>query len=137
MSDELNENVPSDRLIVEWHLNSERVIDHLTDPKQRQYPSQVPSSHVLNQTKTDKSGLARPVDIETGINSLTLEGANRAYVEILPNYQELRQRDMDLVLKWRLAVRDLLEPCFSRGMSIRGFIFAEGRSFYVLDKVIQ
>lgn len=137
MPDQLNENVPSDRLIVEWHLNSKRVIDCLMSPKKRQHPSQAPRVRVLNQTKIDESGLLRPVDSETEIDQLVREGINQVYIEIPSNYQELRQRDLSLVLEWRFTVRHLLETCLSQEMFISGFIYAEGRSLYVLDRAAR
>lgn len=135
MSDKLNINVPSDRLVIEYFLNS-NFIDQLSDETQSKIKSKtlkIPSEHILNKTKIDNTGFLIPEKAHFSLDNFIQKEVKRVYIEIPPDYQQMRPQKMDLVLKWRFVLRDLLEKCFALGMFISEFIALEGHYYYVLE----
>jgi predicted GNAT superfamily acetyltransferase len=98
MDDQLNQGLPSDRLKIEWHL--------------RQRPGPVslleaPIPLLLNH--------AGEPELQTGQEGRSLT------VAIPRDLQELKQRDPDAALRWRLAARGAFTWAFSQGYVARGF----------------
>lgn len=106
--------MPSDRLIVAWPLDSERVRSRLLDGHQPLNPDDV--AHLPEysaNTEEPRNRIAIPSDIDAVLAS----DANRAR-------------------EWRLRLRDQLQSAFARGYRITGFA---GRrqdeiGWYVLDR---
>jgi len=54
-------------------------------------------------------------------------------MEIPARFQELKARDAQLALAWRLAVREAIEAAFARGYAAVEFLRAkDGRGAYLL-----
>jgi predicted GNAT superfamily acetyltransferase len=96
MDDALNRGLPSDRLMVEWHLRYTSAPVALEEP---------PVPILLNQN---------------GMPRLQLDGAGRALSLALPRtIQELKHADPKAALAWRLAVREAFRWAFDRGYVAR------------------
>ncbi len=134
MSDQLNINVPSDRLVIEYFLNT-NCFEQLSDETQSKIKLKtlkIPSEHILNKTKIDHTGFLIPEKTNFNLDYFIQKKVKRVYIEIPPDYQQMRQKNMDLVLKWRFLLRDILEQCFVAGMFIRDFIVLEDHYYYAL-----
>jgi predicted GNAT superfamily acetyltransferase len=101
MNDALNSNDPSDRLLVTWDLVA---------PRTGEPPSE-PAHTVL----ADRSG--EPVPTTAPVP----EGTDRILVAVPPDIEKLRRSDPELARRWRLAVRDALDPRIKAGWQIEGF----------------
>lgn len=132
MSDGLNANLPSDRMIAEWWINSDRVVNAV-DSGPSHTPLHEKNTHAeiepLNNVIHDDWELPKPLSTATNWSNME---AGHAYVEIPYNYQQLRQRDIGLAREWRFHVREILEECFARNMVIDDFVCRDQRSFYGL-----
>lgn len=94
MPDALNQGLPSDRLLVEWHL------------RQRPFP------HTI-------TGSSTPIVVEQGGKPVAqLDGAGESETVAIPvprSIQALKQDDPKLALTWRLAVRRAFSWALSQG----------------------
>jgi predicted GNAT superfamily acetyltransferase len=98
MRDGLNAGLPSDRLVVEWHLRSGRVeqaVEQGTAPR-----------------------VEAPVDWAPGL-PLPAGGAPIA-VALPERFQDVKQTDPAGALRWRLTVRAALEQAFAAGYAVTG-----------------
>jgi predicted GNAT superfamily acetyltransferase len=147
LRDGLNEGLPSDRLIVDWWLNSGRVKHRLS----RKTRPQLDLAHylaadvvIVNPSALNKDGFPLPGDASlTGIHALkdTAESIHKNIsifmIEIPANFQAIRTYSNLLALDWRMHSRLLFETAFELGYIITDFVFLPGnqpRSFYVLSK---
>jgi predicted GNAT superfamily acetyltransferase len=98
MTDDLNRGLPSDRLMIEWHLR------RLSGPLSLPEP---PVSLLVSHGSWPE---IQPVQ----------EG--RPLTVFIPRHmQEIKRRDPKAALRWRLAVREALTWAFSRGYVARDF----------------
>jgi predicted GNAT superfamily acetyltransferase len=135
MPDQLNEDMPSDRLIAEWWLKDKRVIDCLSATSKGQSRPDAPNQGVLNRTIIGPLGLRKPEKVSWDVNCIARGTPSFVYIEIPTNFQEIRQQNFDLALEWRLSLRDLLDNCFAHGLFINGFLYTGDRAFYRLGKL--
>lgn len=88
---------------------------------------------VVNEAPRRGDGLLEP-SLET------IDSENRlVLVEIPANFQEIKAREMDLAVAWRLHIRETSERLFGRKYLVTDFIRNEDeggayRSYYVLTK---
>lgn len=94
MPDALNRDLPSDRLLVEWHL---------TDDERAQPDSVAPHP------------IVRGRDASPEVQIDGLESGEPVTIEIPPNLQALKREAPDLALSWRLAVRQAFSAAFEAG----------------------
>lgn len=107
MRDSLNAGMPSDRLVVEWHLSSARAA---AAEQGRPLPAMVHFADAvpLNEPDTPYSHGALPM-----VPALAL---------FLPkSWQQLKRERPDLALQWRLATRQALQTAFAAGYVVTGF----------------
>jgi predicted GNAT superfamily acetyltransferase len=132
MQDELNRGIASDRFQVDWWITSNRVEQRIDGPREA-----LDLAHFLgagavriNQVRLTDKGLPQPEpEIET-------PDGNLAIVEIPTDYQELKSRDHELAVTWRVHTRQIFQMAFETGYLITDFIFLKGeripRSYYIL-----
>jgi predicted GNAT superfamily acetyltransferase len=101
MNDALNSDDPSDRLLVTWNLATPRTGE----------PPSWPARTVL----ADRSG--EPVVIADPVP----DGTDRILVAVPGDIEALRRTDPLLASRWRLAVRQALQPRMRAGWQIEGF----------------
>jgi predicted GNAT superfamily acetyltransferase len=103
----IDAGVPSDRLRIEWHLSSPRVIQ-----RAKQAPSDCgfPEAVVANE-----------VDL--------LPQSPQVLIRLPKNFIELSKTDRELALKWRMQTRALFLEYFSRGYKITEFTRVGGPAY--------
>lgn len=132
MNDGLNAGLPSDRLLVEWWITSNRFKQRIGGKRERLTLEAYMAADtlILNPTRANESGLpimiGKPFEPDGMI----------CLVEMPPNFQTLKTTDMVLAREWKLSLRHLLESAFEAGYMITDFVFENvadrPRAFYVL-----
>lgn len=125
MYDLLNVGLPTDRLLVDWWVNTRRVAQRLS---KRPRPTLTPLDFRL-------AG-ARYVPFEGQPPSETDTPAPLVLVEIPNDFQALRVADPSTALAWRLHMRQACQALFAQGYWITDFVHQtapQPQSFYVFS----
>ena len=139
MRDELNAGLPSDRLQVDWWVNTTRVTRRLSRKARRplnlaQYLAA--GAEILNPTFGDVKEI-EPSALQTSISLLaSRERTPLVMLEIPSDYQSSRNVDPDLAYRWRLLLRVVFHELFLLEYIVTDFIYLPGeiaRSFYVFS----
>lgn len=123
----LHQGVGTDRLIVDWALDSPRVVgrlDHSDPPLSAASLSDIP---VVNSPIV-RSGVPECEDARLG-----LEGEMLA-VTIPSDIQALKRVDPGLARRWRATTRAAFEAYLGRGYVVSEFIRSGAFGFYVLER---
>lgn len=99
----LHAGLATDRLIVTWDLDSERVRQRLTGLDLPPRPEALVDVPVLNPANG------------AGDEASYVPDAPRLLIRIPPSLQELKARDIALAAEWRVTTRAALETCLARG----------------------
>jgi predicted GNAT superfamily acetyltransferase len=129
MRDGLNAGLPSDRLQVDWWVNTRRVERRLGKRARRPLKLEDFSKAELQPLYTpqvDASNLLQPPE-----HFAPLEG-RLLLAEIPPDFDALKEADFTLARDWRFFSREVFETAFARGYIVTDFVREELRSFYVL-----
>lgn len=121
MSDEINADDPTDRLLVAWALDGPRVLQSTGDAQ----PSTDNKASPVALLAPDADG--RPVR-----SSSTEAVASIAAIAVPPDVERLRIEEPALAAEWRLAVRHAMTGLFDEGARIVDFERAESR--YVVKR---
>jgi chorismate synthase len=117
----IDAGVPSDRLWIEWHLTSPRIIQR------------------ANQTPPDcgfpEATAANPIDPNLPVGDKFNPQSPQILIRLPKNFVELSKMDRDLALKWRMQTRTLFLDYFSRGYAITEFTRLGGAA-YLLEQVM-
>ena len=133
MKDALNRGIDSDRFIVDWEIDSERVKqrNNGTLPAPTLQDIEGSGSQHSNPTRPETAGLRR---IETMHLDLSTP---RVLIEVPGSFQDIKLHNLDLAIEWRMNCRTLFETYFNRGYTATEFVSAvsEGqrRNFYFLE----
>ena len=105
----LHEGLPTDRLVAQWILKSDRVVARM----ERKYPLIL--EDVQERVLGDISG-------------------EKAYIEIPLNIREIKGKDKELAYQWRLKTRDQFNEAFQKGYVAEQIVFTSDkkRVFYKL-----
>ncbi len=143
LRDGLNVGLPTDRLQVDWWVNSPRVLQRLgTRPRKRLDLAHYLAGGVgiINPARLTAAGWPQPPDFSAAETLAQAEaiGPQRPLLlmEIPADFQSLRHADVSLAVDWRLHVRQLCEALFAAGYIITDFIHLAGekpRSFYAFS----
>jgi len=129
----LHAGTPTDRLIAEWWLRSDRVAERL-DAAGRY-------GAIRSEGQGARSTEAVPVNtVREGGRWLAPDGhdlsvqAPRLAVTIPAGFTEMQQCDLPLAQAWRSATRDIFTTCLARGYEVVDFVLdrPNGRGTYVL-----
>ena len=126
MRDEMKQGLPSDRLEVDWWVNTHRVAQRLSKrPRRRLQLLDFQKAEILIIPT-----LSPLPNITPTANPLVL-------LEIPTDFLSLKAGDSILALQWRMHTRALFEELFALGYLITDFIYEASddppRSFYVLS----
>lgn len=111
MEDLLNSGIPSDRFLVEWHIQEKQTKD-----SEKQEPEMgFLLKNSLIQWDCDKEGL--PVPSAT----LPLPEQDTAFVSIPKNFRNIRETNMEAAIEWRMKTRDIFTRLFEQGWQVSGF----------------
>ena len=136
MSDALNAGVASDRFQVDWWITGPRV-------KERMFGQRAPlvlesftsaGAEIVNPTEAGGDGLPRPAEHPRAL------AGTLALIEIPPDIQAIKARDLALAQAWRMHTRELFEAAFASGYWVTDFfheaVGGRDRSFYALSRGI-
>jgi chorismate synthase len=115
----IDAGTPTDRLLLEWYLNSARV-----EARYQNMPGDqgFPSAEAVNDVK-DGEPIASRLDVM----------AAQILIRLPRNYIETSHTQPELALRWRLHTRDLFTHYFKRGYAIKEFTRISGPA-YLLEK---
>lgn len=118
----LNQGLPTDRLLVEWWLDS------YTDRPQR--PDHRDALAILRAEGSGDRLRAAAADLSLDHRHLKLP--------VPPNIQAIKRHDMALALEWRQQVRTAFETYFERGYRAVDFVSERAgevrQNFYILSR---
>lgn len=124
MRDALNAGLPSDRLMVEWHIATATVEQRLKGE------GHGPSLVSLEAAGVQRLCLQKP----RGGPPLSLDG-EPVLVQIPADFQAIKSTDLSLAKRWRSHTRSLFEELFGQGYVVTDMLFEQGRSYYYLTRV--
>ncbi len=122
----------TDRLLVEWHLNSDRVKERIEGRHRPPDPAELlASARSVNDTALRADGWLRSAPPDLGLDG------DRLLVEIPPDTQALKAADIALGREWRAVTRAAFEGYFERGYTVSefatGMVGDRRRNLYVLQ----
>ena len=124
MPDKLNAGLPSDRVYVEWPIGHDRTYKRLRGedrPPALADAEREGITYLLRADRERPAPAGRP------------KGETHLLLEIPREFQELKAKDPELALAWRLAARDAFERAFAEGYAAVEFLRgADGRGAYLL-----
>ena len=123
MTDELNKNISSDRMIIKWKIKSSRVVEKLNSRDSFYTINDIEKSKCLNFISKDK----KPKNNNS--NSIS----DFYFLEIPANYHEIKIDSFDITREWRLYVRNILQSFLKKGFVIVDTVYYNKRFFYVLS----
>jgi predicted GNAT superfamily acetyltransferase len=127
MKDDLNSSLPSDRLLVEWFVASEKVKGMVSGEKpcQAYDPKKLV---VLNPASKDN--LPRPAE------NPQVADEQSVLIEVPVNFREILAAEPDLAFAWRSQIRTLFNSTFSNGYFVSDFLYEKNsrRGTYLLEK---
>lgn len=113
----LQAGLAMDRLLVEWHLMSDRVRTrvggHVKQPSLREWLEEKKYPIVNFANWNDK--LPRPIAADLELDDKVL------LVQVPPDLQAIKKRDLSIARGWRITTRRIFEAYFRRGYVITGF----------------
>lgn len=104
MSDQLNQGLPTDRILIEWNLNEPNEFRHLPFHLEK----------VLLQTRKDMPYLHEELIEDISHND------GPWFVAIPENFQHIKMNDIELAKKWRHETRRAFKLLFSQGYKAYG-----------------
>ncbi|WP_102275279.1 GNAT family N-acetyltransferase [Cytobacillus massiliigabonensis] len=125
MEDSLNNGLPSDRLKVEWWINS----SHVNEP----YIFDYTGMHSPCQWRMTVEGFPEPVPCEE--HDLLPESKDEPILVPIPaNFQMIKKQNHQLALNWRITIRKVLQTLFAKGYAMVSFLKEKENSvhYYVL-----
>ncbi|MFZ5943551.1 MAG: GNAT family N-acetyltransferase [Bacillota bacterium] len=130
MNDNLNKGLPSDRLMVEWWINSDHVKKKLSNALQQTTSSRL---ELINDYGVNKQG--QPEIKDEYFDKINFAG--QLYIAIPKNFQNIKQHNHPLAVDWRVKVKDIFVHYFNNNWVLIDFIKNNTGSpvnFYVLKK---
>lgn len=106
ITDGLNAGLPTDRFQVDWWIHSDHVLNEHSTHTHSDEVERLPF-------ETTKSGLTMLGDVAT---SRTYE-SEQIWVPVPSNFQQLKSKDLQLALNWRMKTRSLFQTLFQQGYS--------------------
>ncbi len=133
LQDEINRGMPTDRFIAEWYIRSPRVKAIIEENKKKTitYENLLElDPHIATNVEIKNN---KPILINTSLSNKK----DLVVIEIPGDINELKKKDLELVLDWRIKLRKVFEYYLNtQGYIVTGFItmVKEGlrRSFYIL-----
>ncbi|MET3288245.1 UNVERIFIED_CONTAM: putative GNAT superfamily acetyltransferase [Brevibacillus sp. OAP136] len=127
MKDGINKGLPTDRFLLEWHLQGERVIRglegvSLVESKWKDYP------WVLDWQETN--GYPHPLVRDR-------VGEHEGMLLAVPaDIHSLKKDQLEVAAQWRMALRRMCQDAFAQGYVAVGLLKTEGPAHaYVLERI--
>lgn len=135
-SDEFNRGISTDRLIVDWQVNSDRVIERM---ERGNLPplddsSELTSENTVNDIEVDEQGLEKP-----GERLIFNAAEPRLFIEIPYDQDKILKVDRAKAQVLRDRIRGLFMHYLARGYVVKGFVVkrepnGRRRPFYKLER---
>ncbi len=124
LADGLNAGLPTDRLQVDWWIDTPWVAEHVSGglPQPGLTAHLAAGAHLLNPP----AGGGRPEPPVAHALDASLPAT--VLLEIPADFPALKAADRRLALRWRLTTRDVFRALFDRGYVIGDFIYEPGPS---------
>jgi predicted GNAT superfamily acetyltransferase len=132
LDDPANRGLASDRLQVEWWIESPRtlsVCDRGRPPPH--FDLGLHEMTVLTETTLHATG----VRAVTGFDRSG--GGRYVLVEVPVDIDRVRAVDLDVAREWRIVTREAFELLFERGYVVVGFVHEGGRSFHLFERTTR
>ncbi len=123
----IDSGAPSDRLLVEWHLGSERVACRAAVEADG---SRLPDTGFQDVQPALAIQSGRPVGLETVLNGAPL------LLPLPEHFISLPKANPVLAMAWRMETRAVLQKAFQAGYAINGFTRVGGAA-YLLHKGVE
>jgi predicted GNAT superfamily acetyltransferase len=127
LSGELNRGLPTDRFVVEWELNSPRVLEAIAGDR---HDANDPGDEDLVKERLERvtilnvsPGASHPVPLDR------IEIPDQAKEFLLPiprNIHTIKKENMELARQWRFAVRHVAKEAFTRGYRAVALLHSNG-----------
>jgi chorismate synthase len=121
----INAGLPSDRLLVEWRLNSARVVARAHG---------MTGTRAFNNAAAEGGTLINSCSGEEPTEEFFYQDAASLALQIPEEFASILDRNRPLANRWRQHVRRLLIHYFERGYRITEFTWKPG-PIYLLEKV--
>ncbi len=128
LPDPADSGLATDRIMVEWWVDSPRVtaiLDHGRPPSH--YRRGLDQMEVVTQTRGVGSGLRQLLEFNPAPKSGII------LVEIPADLDRLLSAFPKLARDWRVKTREVFEALFANGYLLTGFVHEAGRSFHLLE----
>lgn len=113
MEDKLNKGLPTDRLLIEWEICSERVVKTLLAEREKQTESEY---KLLFGWEEKDDNFPIPVVTELFVS----EQESGYLVPVPSDIQVIKKRTSEGAYAWRYAVRAAISTAFSKGFVVTG-----------------
>jgi chorismate synthase len=120
----INAGISSDRLLVEWRLNSARVVARANG---------MTGTRAFKNAAEQGGTLINQVDGDEPVEEYFNQDAPRLALQIPTEFSSLLDRNRPLAQRWRVHMRRLLSHYFERGYRITEFTWEPG-PIYLLEK---
>lgn len=121
MEDSLNQGLPSDRLKVEWWINSPHIIEPFAHD---QFESQF-----LCQWESTEDQLPVLMSPEDGFEN-NMDHNKPILVPVPSNFQQLKKNNPELAIDWRHKTRKIFQTLFNKGYAVVSLIKSEHELIY-------
>ena len=129
-SSPLHRGIGTDRLVVEWQLDSRRVRERMEGDASGEQQSRAPHSP---ESETGSAGGTATINADGGEPILDLD-ADRLRLLIPDDIQALKGRDAVAARRWRERTRRSFEAYFAKGYEASDVDRRDGGASYVLTK---
>lgn len=123
----LHEGIGTDRLIIDWHLDTPRVERRLSLADPPPSAAILDGVHVVNPPHI-RSGMPDCADPDLGVGESVLAVAVPAEI------QALKRADGELARRWRAVTRAAFEAYLGRGYRVVEFVRSGEAGFYLLER---
>lgn len=129
LPDPANSGLATDRITVEWWINSPRVNAINDDGRlPPHYRIGLDRIEVVTKTRVGSSGMRQLIEFNPAPTSGTI------LIEIPVDLDRLLSSFPKLARDWRVKTREVFEASFAKGYLLTGFLHAAGRSFHLLER---
>ncbi|MEM7033558.1 MAG: hypothetical protein AAF629_28675 [Chloroflexota bacterium] len=127
MRTEINVGLDSDRLEVQWRLNSPNVLNKLNNAEVLNENENIST---INMATRNRDGNHVPP------NKWQPFTENKHYILLPDNIQTIKETDLPLTQAWQVQIRTLFQAAFAQGYIIADFIWHrdQGLGYYLLTK---
>ncbi|MBL8155361.1 MAG: hypothetical protein JNM70_14350 [Anaerolineae bacterium] len=121
----------SDRLLVEWWVERDAVVDRLLRPAVDAWIDEM-DTPVINPAQVKEDGSLAPIE-EWNDNPT----AHRIRIEVPAQYNRLVESAPEQATAWRLHTRAVFQRCFQLGYSVVDFVKAAAQDFQRTTYVLR